>query len=257
MNSKIRNITDDNILLDQGKFTVSIANDTKSIDECLRLRYEIFATEMSANLHSIEAGLDKDCFDEHCKHLMVIEKSTDRVIATTRLLFSADTINTGGFYSETEFDMSNILNMQGSIMEVGRTCIHQDFRRGIVLSKLWQGIALIISLEKVNFLIGCASIPLNCGDQYINVLMHHIHINHYSSARQRVQPLVKLAQNKDQYSGDVIMPALLKGYLRQGAVICGEPYWDAEFGVADVFVFLDCKKITNRYSKYFFEKISA
>lgn len=257
MYSQVRNNTDNTILLDQGKFSVSIATDKKSIDECLRLRYDVFANEMGANLHSIEADIDKDGFDDHCKHLMIIEKSSDRVIATTRLLSSSDIVNTGGFYSETEFDMSNILNLNGSIMEVGRTCIHKDFRRGVILSKLWQGIAFIVSSQKIDFLIGCSSIPLSSGDQYINVLMHHIHINHYSKSKYRVHPWIKLSKNSDDYSGDVIMPALLKGYLRQGAVICGEPYWDAEFGVADVFVFLDCKKITNRYSKYFMDKISA
>jgi len=257
MYSQLQTFTTNNVLLDQGKFSVSIANDIKSIDECLRLRYDVFANEMGANLHSLESGLDKDHFDDHCKHLMIVEKLTDRVVATTRLLSSTDIINTGGFYSETEFEMNNILDLHGSIMEVGRTCIHKDFRRGIVLSKLWQGIAMIISLEKIDFLIGCASIPFNSGDQYINILMHHIYTNHYSSIKHRVHPLVKLSQNNDYSAGDVIIPALLKGYLRQGAVICGEPYWDAEFGVADVFVFLDCKKITSKYSKYFIDKISA
>ncbi len=257
MYSSAKHISDFSVLLNHGKFSVSIASDARSIDECLRLRHKIFADEMGATLHSIEPGLDKDRFDDFCEHLMVIEKSTDRVVATTRLLSSSEIKNTDGFYSETEFDLNNITNLEGSIMEVGRTCIHKDFRRGVVLSKLWQGIALLISLNKIDYLIGCASIPLSSGDQYINALMHHIHINYYSHSRNRVQPLIKLALSQTGYSGDVILPALLKGYLRQGAVICGEPYWDAEFGVADVFVFLDCKKITNRYAKYFMDKIPA
>jgi len=257
MISHLLNIHDFSVHLNHGKFSISIANDSKSIDECLRLRHEVFATEMGAKLHNIEPGLDRDQFDEHCKHLMVIEKLTDRVVATTRLLFSSDINKTGQFYSETEFDISNIHDLQGSIIEIGRTCIHHQFRKGIVLSKLWQGIASIIAITKIDYLIGCASIPLSHGDQYLNSLMHYIYINHYSSSKQRVHPLVKLNTIKSIYSGDIIVPALLKGYLRHGAVICGEPFYDKDFGVADVFVFLDCNKLTGRYSKFFMDKISA
>ncbi len=257
MRVNLKNISNNHKQINSGKFSVAIANDAKSIDECLRLRYEIFSGEMGANIHGIEVGLDKDRFDDYCQHLMVIEKSTDRVIATTRLLPSSEIKNTGNFYSETEFDLRNIHKLQGSILEVGRTCIHKNFRRSIVLSKLWQGIALIISQTKTDYLIGCASIPLNGGEQYLNSLMHKIHINHYSHPKHRVHPHIKLNVSNTHQPGDVILPTLLKGYLRQGAVICGEPYWDAEFGVADVFVLLDCKQISARYSKYFIEKLSA
>ena len=47
---------------------------------------------------------------------------------------------------------------------------------------------------------------------------------------------------------------MLKGYLRQGAMICGEPYWDAEFNVADVFVLLPCEKMSSRYQRHFFQQ---
>ena len=52
-----------------------------------------------------------------------------------------------------------------------------------------------------------------------------------------------------------IFLGLLKAYLRQGAVICGEPYWDAGFGVADVFVLLQSDQISNRYVKHFIDRI--
>ncbi len=145
---------------------------------------------MGAKLNSLEHGLDKDRFDNHCKHLAIIEKSTDKLVATTRLLFCSDLKKTGNFYSETEFEISN--NLNGSIMEVGRTCIHKNFRRGVVLTKLWHGIALIMSLTKANYLIGCASIPLNSGELYFNSLMHYIHSNHYSDSKYSINPSMYL-----------------------------------------------------------------
>lgn len=236
------------------RFTTAIANTPKEVEKCLRLRYDVFAKEMGANLGQ-DVRLDKDRFDDFSKHLMVIDSLTREVVATTRLLVDSEIIHTGCFYSETEFELSRIINMSGKFMEVGRTCVHSDYRKGAVLALLWQGIARIVSLSKIDYLIGCASIPLSSGDQYINSLMHVLRNKHYSDAEQRVRPLVPLKIIPTPVSEDVIMPTLLKAYIRQGAVICGEPYLDAEFGVADVFVLMDCSKITSRYRRHFMDRI--
>ncbi len=230
----------------KNRFTTVIAKDPKEIEKCLSFRYEIFSNEIGTNIGS-DVRLNKDRFDDYSRHLMVIDQSTRQVVATTRLLVDTDIVHTGCFYSETEFEISRIINMSGKFLEIGRTCVHPAYRSGIALTILWQGIARIVSLSKIDYLIGCASIPLSTGDQYINSLMHVLRNKHYSEDEQRVRPLIPLKYSSTPVSEDVIMPTLLKSYIRQGAVICGEPYLDAEFGVVDVFVLLDCNKITSRY----------
>lgn len=235
------------------RFRVEVANDTAKIEECFRLRYEIFADELGAKLNG-PSRLDKDRFDRYCKHLVVIDNQTDHIVATTRLLSDTDTACTGGFYSASEFDVRKVIKLPGRFMEVGRTCVHKDFRKGGVLALLWQGIARLVSMYNVDYLVGCASIPLSAGDQYINSLMHVLRGKHFSPETQRVRPLIPLTTSETPVIENVIMPPLLKGYLRQGAVICGEPYLDAEFGVADVFVLLDCENIAQRYVRHFMAK---
>lgn len=237
----------------ESRFTTAVASKPEEIEKCLRLRYQVFSHEMGADLGT-ELRIDKDRFDPYCKHLMVIDNSSREVVATTRLLVDSDIIHTGCFYSETEFEISRVINMPGKFMEVGRTCIHANYRKGVVLALLWQGIARIVSMSKIDYLIGCASIPLSSGDQYINSLMHVLRNKHYSDAGQRVRPLLPLKVVPTPVSEDVIMPTLLKAYIRQGAVICGEPYLDAAFGVADVFVLMDCSKIASRYKRHFIER---
>jgi len=237
----------------ESRFSTSIARNAKEIEKCLSLRYEVFAGEMGANLGT-DTRLDRDRFDEHSKHLMVTDTLTGQIVATTRLLVDTDIIHTGCFYSETEFEISRIINLPGKFLEIGRTCVHPEHRKGAVLAMLWQGIARIVSLSKIDYLIGCASIPLASGDQYINSLMHVLRNKHYSPDEQRVRPLLPLTMTPTPVSEDVLMPTLLKAYIRQGAVICGEPYLDAEFGVADVFVLLDCSKITSRYRRHFMNR---
>jgi len=209
---------------------------------------------MGARLSTKEAGIDQDRFDEFCKHLMVFDNETGNVIATTRLLISEDAEKSGLYYSETEFDLEHILSQPGRFMEVGRTCIDSESRKGAVLAILWQGISEVIIKKKVDYLIGCASISLRDGDAYISSVMHVLRNKHFSPNTLRVRPLVPLRLEKP-LTDDVLLPPLLKGYLRQGAMICGEPHWDAEFNVADVLVLLPCEQMSQRYQRHFFERV--
>lgn len=236
------------------RFSVRLAENTQEIEQCLRLRYRVFAQEMGARLSSNNNGLDQDRFDEFCKHLMVFDNLSGKVIATTRLLVSEDAETSGYFYSETEFNLELILSQQGRFLEVGRTCIDSDSRKGAVLAILWQGIADVVVKQKVDFLIGCASISLSHGDTYINSVMHILRKKYFSPNNLRASPLVALRTDRQLVDESISLPILLKGYLRQGAMICGEPHWDAEFNVADVFVLLPCEKMSSRYRRHFFQQ---
>lgn len=241
-----------NRLKKQEKYSVFITNDELTKQLCYKLRYDVFASEFGAELNNNEDGLDKDRFDEHCQHVVVFDNTTNELIATTRLLDNSGREKAGMFYSETEFNLDNVLSSDAKFMEVGRTCIHPAYRRGAVLAILWHGIAGEVVRKNIDYLIGCASLPLSNGDKYITSVMNNIYQNHYAPESLRVQPLIplRLCQNGPQ-PDDVILPTLLKGYVRQGALICGNPYWDAAFGVADIFVLLESSQITNRYTKHF------
>ncbi len=241
----------------KSKFKVKLAASETEVDQCLSLRFDVFAGELGASLKASKGNLDHDRFDDHCMHLMVVDNETQDLVATTRLLTSEKSEQAGGFYSETEFDLGGILARPGRLMEVGRTCIHPQNRNGIALSLLWHGIAQEVIGQQINFLMGCASIPLSGGDRYLESVMRQLRHQHFSKPELRVRPRVPVPRVKTNDYEDVILPTLLKAYLRQGAVVYGEPYWDAEFGVADVFVMLDCERITRRYMRHFVDRISA
>lgn len=240
----------------RNRFSVFLADSPQQRRQCYKLRFDVFANEMGAEVRGTEPGIDKDRFDDACRHLAVYDNHCNELIATTRLLDPAGRQEIGLFYSETEFDLSNILSDGCRFMEIGRTCIHPDYRRGSALPMLWQGIARLVVENRIDYLIGCASIPLSSGDKYLSALMAHIREHHYAPESLRVRPLVPLRVEKHEpMPDDVIPPTLLKAYLRQGAMICGEPYWDAAFGVADVFVLLDCDRISDRFVKHFIERL--
>ena len=47
------------------------------------------------------------------------------------------------------------------------------------------------------------------------------------------------------------VPALLKGYLKLGARVCGEPAWDPDFNTADFPMLLSVSNMGQRYRKHF------
>jgi putative hemolysin len=249
--------TENTILYVRGRYSVQLANTPSDIDACLRLRFNIFSQELGADLKSKQTGLDKDKFDPFCLHLMVKDHSNDMVIATTRLLTSDCAHLAGGFYSESEFNLQAILKNHFRYMEVGRTCIHTDYRVGPALPLLWQGIARVVHDYNIDHLFGCASIPYYGDSKYISSIMEYLKRHHFSEPDLRVSPHIPINELEQDTNDDVILPTLLKGYLKQGAVICGDPYWDAQFGVADVFVILDCDQIAQRYQRHFVDRVSA
>ena len=244
-----------NLINKQERYSVLIAEDEHTKKLCYKLRFDVFAKELGADMSIATNGEDKDRFDEHCQHLVVFDNTTNEIVATTRLLDNKGRDNIGMFYSETEFNIDNILNESINYIEVGRTCIHPAYRRGAVLAMLWRGIAEIVINNKIDYLIGCASIPLNGGDKYISSIMKHIFQHHYAPESLRVQPRIPLRlSDEENQADDAILPTLLKAYVRQGAIICGQPYYDAAFGVADVFILLESSKISCRYSKHFIQR---
>lgn len=238
------------------RFSISVAGSAGEIEECQRLRYDIFASEMGASLHS-DDGLDRDDFDPFCYHLLVRDTRNGTVIATTRLLDNEGAARAGGFYSESEFDLANIRALGGRFLEVGRTCIHSDYRRGAALPILWQGLARFTLVDDIDYLFGCASIPLAGGSSYVHGVADFLRTHHLAAEDLRVVPRVPLGPPEGAASVDAIVPTLLKAYLRQGAVICGEPCLDSDFGVADVFVLVKREHITQRYTRHFLDRVSA
>jgi putative hemolysin len=231
---------------------VDIASDDKDIEQCLRLRYRVFGDDMRARISATD-GLDRDHFDDHCEHLLVRNETGD-IVATTRFMTNQHASSSGRFYSETEFDLGPVLGMQGQFLEIGRTCVDPEYRGRAALPLLWQGIARLCMMHQIDYLIGCASIPLWYGDGYTRGVLDRLRQNHYAPQHMQVRPRVPLPRLEAPVAGTVILPPLLRGYLNQGAVICGEPHWDAVFNVADVFVLLDINNLAPRYARHFIKR---
>ena len=92
--------------------------------------------------------------------MIVVDKNTkNKVVGTYRLIRGDIAELFGGFYSSSEFNLENIINnyQNKHILELGRSCVHQNYRNGSIMNLLWKAIAEYVKLFDIKVLIGCAS----------------------------------------------------------------------------------------------------
>jgi len=237
------------------RLRLGLAATTDDVRAAQRLRHQVFVEEMGARLVCDEPGIESDHFDPFCQHLLVRDVTTDEVVGCYRILIDTQAAHAGGFYSQTEFDLTRVLSVPGRFVEVGRTCIHPDYRTGAALSLLWSGLARFMFMHKYDYLIGCASIPLCDGIEQIGAIWHTLAASHLMSPEWCVFPHTPFA-TLPQPANDMTpeLPPLIRGYLRLGARICGEPAWDPAFNVADLFLLLSLDRLNARYAQHFIRR---
>ncbi|WP_436773652.1 GNAT family N-acetyltransferase [Yinghuangia sp. YIM S09857] len=242
------------------RYSVGLARDADEVRAAQRLRHLVFAGEMGADLHSLEPGLDVDAFDAHCDHLVVREDSSGAVVGTYRLLPPDRAREAGGLYAAGEFALGSHAELHADLVEVGRSCVHPDHREGAVIGLMWAGIARYLVASGHNWLAGCCSVPLDDGGLLAADVREAVRRKYTAPEEYRVQPYrpwTPPAAAGEAGRTPRALPPLLRGYLRLGAWVCGEPAYDEDFGVADFYVLLSLRRTDPRYLRRFLALESA
>ena len=238
-----------------GKISVSWARHQDEVRAAQRLRYQVFAVEMGATLPITLAGHDIDLFDDYCEHLLVRDEASGEVIGTYRVLTPTQAKRAGGTYSDTEFDLTRLRSLRERMVELGRSCVHIDHRSGAVILALWGALAEFMARNRLDTMIGCASIPMQTGGlssgQAAASIWRQVRQTHLAPIEYHVTP--RLALPVDQLDGslDIEPPALIRGYLRLGAKVLGAPAWDPDFNSADLPMMMRIADLPPRYLKHF------
>ena len=243
---------------EKARFDVVWARDEKDVLEAQQLRHLIFAEEMGARL-TVPAGSppghDIDVFDPYCEHLLVRAQGVDDepgpVIGTYRVLTPASARRVGGFYSDTEFDLTRLRPLRGKMVELGRSCVHPSWRSGGVIMALWGALAEFMQRNQLDTMVGCASIGMRDGGHFAASLWHQLRETHLAPIEWRVEPRLALPVADLQHNLAVDPPALIKGYLRCGAKVLGPPAWDPHFNTADLPMLLRIDDLPARYRRHF------
>ena len=239
----------------QTGIAVSWAKNSDEVRQAQRLRFNVFATEMGARLDTTSPGHDVDLFDNYCEHLLVRDLATQEVVGTYRVLTPAQAKRVGSTYSDTEFDLVRLRGMRDRMVELGRSCVHPDYRTGGVIMALWGALAEFMVRNDLDTMIGCASIPMLhngvvSGDVAASI-WHKVSQTHLAPFEYQVRPRLPLPVEQLDTTLDVEPPALIRGYLRLGAKVLGAPAWDPDFNTADLPMMMRIGDLPARYRKHF------
>ena len=202
---------------------------------------------------------DFDFYDKISDHLIIIDNDRavkDNVIGTYRLLRGNIAKLYKGFYTEQEFDISNLKKHFSSknILELGRSCVHPEYRSGIILKLLWQGISKYIKIYKIKMLMGCASFngtnPNKFQDEF-SLLFRSYKLPRNYDVKSLQDNQISLINNIDNLTTLNKLPPLMKGYLKVGAMVSKDFYIDREFETIDYCVIILIDKIVSRYQNKF------
>lgn len=235
------------------RYTVRFAATASEIREAQKLRYRVFAEEFGARLQTRETGVDEDFYDPHCEHLIVRDEEEGRIVGTYRVLSPAAAERVGNYYSENEFYLTRLQHLRPRIVEIGRSCIDPAYRSGAVIALLWAKLAEYMTANDYGYLVGCASIGMADGGHNAANLFVQLAEKHMAPAEYQVAPRCPLPFEALADGTPATVPPLLKGYLRAGAWICGEPAWDPDFNSADLLLLLPMSNLSTRYRKHFVE----
>ena len=238
-----------------GEYDVVVTGHPADIRAAQRLRYATFRAEpgYSDAIGDVATALDADRFDDFCDHLLIRHLPTGQVAGCARVLPPARAIAAGGWYSAGEFDLSELASIAPETVEMGRAVVHPAHRSGAVTGLLWTAVLGYLDDGGYRYLMGCVSVPVDAEagrgrdlrgirdvvrDRY-RARWQAFPYRHVEVDGARLDDLPAVAKP--------ILPPLLRGYLRLGARVCGEPAFDEVFDVGDFLTVIDREEGDDRY----------
>lgn len=236
------------------RYTLLLTTDPEHVLAVQRLRYKVFSGEPGFALRN-NNHLDADRFDQFCDHLIVREDHSGDLVGCYRMLPPTGAIAAGGLYTATEFDIRSLDPLRPSMVEMGRAVVRNDHRGGAVILMMWTGILAYLDRCGYDYVMGCVSVPTHGegrpGSQLRGirdlVLSRHCAPDEFTVRPYR--PVVLDGEDLDSIEppARTTIPPLMRGYLRLGARICGQPAHDPAFGVGDFPALLDKREADVRY----------
>ncbi|MBV6634157.1 MAG: GNAT family N-acetyltransferase [Alphaproteobacteria bacterium] len=248
-----------------GRLGARLATGPEDVAAVQRLRYEIFYEEMAAKPDEAMAAerKDMDAFDDHADHLMVMDHERNQIVGTYRLMRRELAQKAGQFYSVDEYDIDPLVQQPGDILELGRSCVHAEYRDRPTMQLLWRGLAAYVFHYDIGFMFGCASFPGVDPDEHA---MAFSYLHHHHMAPEELRPVAVRDRYVDmnRLPADQIdpkralneMPPLIKGYLRLGAKFGDGAVIDPQFHTTDVCVVVKTDTVTSKYYDHYTRRIN-
>ncbi len=226
----------------------------------IKSRYEAFEAATRAEIEAAQRlrhlafkgvdGLDADAFDEICTHILVKDRKSGALVCCFRFL----PLNSGNeiaqSYSAQYYELSALQDFQGTMVEMGRFCIHPEVQDPDILRVAWAAMTAYVDNNNVELLFGCSSFKGTDAQEYFDAfaMLRDRHI-----APKRWLPRVKapkvfqfaarLRRKPDLKQAQLRMPPLLRTYLMMGGWVSDHAVVDEQMNTLHVFTGLEIKAI--------------
>ncbi|MCK0138689.1 GNAT family N-acyltransferase [Aliiroseovarius sp. F47248L] len=253
-------------------FVLRLAQDEADLIAAQRLRYDVFIDELggTGDLIDHDARLERDAFDPYFDHLILFDQAREgcpavgvyRLLKGDSLSITDNTVSR--FYSEDEYDLTLLRTSGRKLLELGRSCLHPDYRGGRAMMVLWGGLADYVAEHEIDLMFGVASFHGTDIDALAAPLslLHHRHLAP-DALRVKAQAAHYQAMNlmeEEQIDRPAAMravPSLIKAYLRLGGYVGDGAYVDHAFNTTDVCLIMDTKQMSARHKAIYSTKARA
>ena len=189
--------------------------------------------------------------DERCRHILVHDTRDGTLVCCFRLLPLAGGASIEQSYSAQFYELSALSTFSGPMVEMGRFCIHPDYKDPDILRVAWGAMTRFVDDTGVEMLFGCSSFqgtrpsntwtPLPCS----------------RTAIWRPKPCCRGSRPRtcsnsprncagfkpDAKRAMLGMPPLLRTYLMMGGWVSDHAVVDQDLNTLHVFTGLEIKSI--------------
>lgn len=245
-----------NVTLDKtfGHYQVKTVTTKAELKEVLELRFEVFYREFAGpGAGNRFATLDIDSHDFLCDHLIVKDQRSQKIIACYRLLSSKYKPSHKKFYSQSEFIMDEFLNTTENLLELGRACVHKDYRKGTVIVLLWRGLIDYALKCETRYLFGCSSIGRS---QFAHVpeILSEIEKQEAYIKEWNIGIVEKYKFDLEKLNSTLSeqpksMNSLMQLYINAGAKVSSSMAFDDDMHCLDLLTILDMNILPDSFTR--------
>ena len=230
---------------------VGIADSEEELREAQILRYKMLILEFDQS--KSKDGIDKSPYDEICDHIIVKDLSNNKIVGTYRVVSNLKIPADKKFICEDEFDIEKLKICGSNILELSRAVVHKDYRNGLVIKLLWQGIFAYCKNYNIRYMFGTASFHGLDYTKYQHSFsdIYYNHLTDESVMCYAKEPCMKMNILKkdeiDEKLAKIETQPLVRGYFSLGSKAGNGLFFDREFNSTDIMMIFDLENLNKRY----------
>lgn len=262
--------------MDLKNLKVKLATTKDEILACERLRYKVFILEdgVVPSAKQKEEEREYDDADKNADFIMIKDTSLPEgynAVGFTRVFMRKHAKLNGGFLTANQYDLTNIENYDGEILEVGRTCVDKEYRSSMTMKKIWQGLSRYVIDNDIKVFFGVASFIGIDPKEFAETLSYFYHYHQapkelYCPAIEKFETVSDTGTIQKGYAAkmDYIpkeelnvrelfkkIPPVIKGYVRVGMLTSDKASVDEGFNSTDILIIVKIDDANRAYFDHF------